>query len=219
MLRGGDQQTGGGRAARQSVSSTMAGSDAMSDGGGFGGPGNGGFGSGGSLASLIAAPPEGWQSQKGIYDQAGFGNGWLYGNNQMENADAYAHTKAGPQMPYGIDPFTDIEYGPGSGQEGQTSGFHLVNRGEGPGPDLFGGHQFKEGNLPRYIPQELQPWLAPALMKYFYQSGYANQGGSGMNAPWTGQYAPRAPDIKTWPGITKYDPWGRSMGEIANAYN
>ena len=205
----------------QMAQSAMDGAGAR---GGSGGSSGGGFGGGGPgdqfgwLQGSIAAPPEGWQSQKGIYDQAGFGNGWLM-NNSSENPDAYAATMAGRQMPYGIDPFTDITYAPDTSNVGsQTSGFHLVDRRNtgSPGQDLFGGRLFQAGNLPRDIPQQLQPWLAPALMKYFIGQQYHNQGGTGVNAPWTGRYAPKGADIKTWPGITNYDPWGRSQGDIPN---
>jgi len=232
MLRGGDPQgvgSGGG------ISQAMGVGPGVGAGSGGGGGGRGAaqaypqapvqaqapvddqWGWGSNPAALITAPPEGWKSQTEAYDKAGFGNGWITGNN-MENPNAVART---PQMPHGINPFTDIVYGHNSygdfpGAEGQSSGFNLANPDGTVGPDLFGGKQFKAGNLPHDIPQSLQPWLAPALMRYFYQSGYANQGGSGINAPWTRQYAPTAPDIKTWPGITKYDPWGRSIGELAN---
>jgi len=241
MLRGGDpQEGGGGGGGGGGVSEAVGvgpgagpGAGAGSSGGGGGGrfgdyyggpvpppappPVDDQWGWGSDPASLITAPPEGWKSQTEAYDKLGMGDGWIYGNNQRENARALEHTQKGPQMPHGINPFTDIVYGAGSpGQEGQTSGFNYANPDGTAGPDLFGGKTFKAGNLPRDIPQSLQPWLAPALMRYFYQSGYHNQGGSGIKAPWTGAYAPSAPDIKTWPGITNYDPWGRSLGEIPN---
>lgn len=167
--------------------------------------------------SLIAKPPEGWQSNAAEYEKAGLGNGWIFGN-ERENPSAYGYTQAGPQMPHGINPFTDIVYGGSSGQEGQTSGFTL---GGYDGPDLFGGRQFQGGNLPRDIPEQLKPWLAPALMRYFYSQGYTGQGGSGVNAPWTGAYAPVAPklDHPTWPGVARYDPWHRDMGAYANLYS
>jgi hypothetical protein len=213
MLRGGDPQGVGGQGIPQSVSSTMAASNAM---GGGGAPTDDQWGWGNNPASLIAAPPAGWKSLTEAYNQAGMGDGWIF-NNSRENGPALERTRAGPQMPHGINPFTDIVYGAGSpGQEGQTSGFNFANPDGTAGPDLFGGKQFKAGNLPSGIPQSLQPWLAPALMRYFYQEGYGNQGGSGINARWTGNYAPATGDIKTWPGITKYDPWGRSMGELPN---
>lgn len=175
-------------------------------------------GVGGNAAALIAQPPEGWQSNAGTYDQAGLGHGWITGNN-VENPTAYARTQSGQQMPHGINPFSDIVFGGNSNREGQTSGFTL---GSAQGPDLFGGRQFQGGNFNAQIPRELQPWLAPALMRYYYNQGYVSQGGSGgQGAPWTGSYAPAAPklDHPTWPGIARYDPWHRDLGAYANLYS
>ena len=177
---------------------------------------------GGNAASLIAPPPEGWQSNAAAYDQAGLGHGWIR-NNEYENPAAMARTQAGPQMPHGINPFTDIVFGGASGQEGQTSGFTLgKHASDFSGPDLFGGRQFQQGSFTENIPRELQPWLAPALMRYYYNNDYVNQRGSGgQNATWSGQYAPTAPNFGrypyegAWPGVAKYDPWGRQVGAQA----
>lgn len=173
-------------------------------------------------AGLIAAPPEGWQSNKQIYEQAGLGNGWIF-NNEVENPGAAARTAGGPQMPHGVDPYTDIFYSPGANG---TSGFNL---GSAQGPDLFGGRKFETDNFPRdvpkLLPREAQAWLAPALMRYFYQNDYVGQAGSGITAPWTQQFAPTPPNTgrypyeSVWPGIAKYDPWHRQVGSYANLYS
>ena len=206
---------------------------AMGDGGGPVGDVRGGGGGDGAAPFQsdwsIMAPPAGWQSLGPAYQQAGIPNGWLGQGNYMENPDALARTMRGPQMPYGINPFTDIEYGPG---ENGTSGFTLRGPDGTRGPDLFGGHQWTNPgstgltdnfprDIPRLLPKEYQAWLAPALMKHFYGAGYTGQGGSGVNAPWTRQYAPTAPVLEhpTWPGIAQYDPWHRDLGAYANLYS
>jgi hypothetical protein len=123
-----------------------------------------------------------------------------------------------------VDPYS-VEFRPGVGETGQ--GRFEIN-----GQELFGSvlpRDMLPGNTRlSEIPKNLQPLLAPALTRYYRDANY--QGGAArgqMSAPWTRFFAPNTGvesyntgQIEhTWPGITRYDPWGRSMGEYANLYS
>jgi hypothetical protein len=119
-----------------------------------------------------------------------------------------------------VDPYS-IEFAAGGGETGQ--GRFVLN-----GQDLFGGvlprDMLPSNTLLRDIPRNLQPLLAPALTRFYRERDYAGGASRGeMSAPWTRFYAPNNGVVSpgsesTWPGITRLDPWGRSMGEYANLY-
>ena len=123
-----------------------------------------------------------------------------------------------------VDPYS-IEFRPGVGETGQ-------GQFEYNGKELFGSvlprNMLPSNTLLSDIPRNLQPLLAPALTRYYKNADY--QGGASrgqMSAPWTRFFAPNNGVASyntgaiehTWPGITHYDPWGRSMGEYPNLYS
>ena len=119
----------------------------------------------------------------------------------------------------GIDPF-DIYYKAASAPT--ESGFSKRD-----GSDPFAGiPYFKQNdstdpNFLRQVPQNLQPLLAPALVRHYEGIfGGGSKDGRGiaaLNAPWTSSFAPPAPSYPTdeafWEPEYFRDPWFRRWGQ------
>jgi hypothetical protein len=212
MLRGGDPQGagGGGRGVPQSGAAPMAAS--MGDGGRGGPPP--------SVAATMAASSA----------MGGGGEQFRPPTGLDPNDHRPISYTGGPSQEimdstnFPVDPYS-IEFRPGVGETGQGQ-FELN------GKELFGGvlprDMLPSSTRLSEIPKNLQPLLAPSLVRYYKNADY--QGGAArgqMSAPWTRFFAPNSGAESyntgaiehTWPGITHYDPWGRSMGEYPNLYS
>lgn len=141
-----------------------------------------------------------------------------YGSDSGMNPDAAFALWNDAKLP--LDPFRIVYNGGGPGSSNNR--FTLDSP---QGPDIFGG-KFPTTAALASIPRSLQPLLGPSLARFYQDAQY--QGGAArgqMSAPWTRFYAPPAAQVgngqfdHTWPGITRYDPWGRSMGEYPNLYS